>query len=127
VDVAENVHEVDVEFVVPAEDVEGLQELLTQSGAHDVEPVEEGGILPVIGVVVAAAIGISILANVVIKLRQAWQCGVIVDARVDIVQTKKDCDLPPGTVLVFTRDGVEHTLHEPAPVEVEHLLTAALA
>lgn len=118
-------NEIDVEFVVEDEETEELQQILALSGARDVERVEEEGVLPVIGVIVAAALAVSALANVVIRLRQAWKCGVIVDARVGIVRTKKDCDLPPGTVLVFTRDGDQHSLHEPSPIEIEQFLAAA--
>jgi hypothetical protein len=121
------VNEIDVEFVVEDEDTEELQQILALSGAHDVERIEEEGVLPIIGVIIAAALAVSVLANVVIKLRQAWKCGVIVDARVGIVRTKKDCDLPPGTVLVFTRDGDQHTLHEPSPIEIEQLVAPAVA
>ena len=119
-------NEIDVEFVVEDEDEEELQQILALSGARDVERIEEEGILPIVAVIIAGALALSVLANVVVKLRQAWKCGVIVDARVDIVRTKKDCDLPPGTVLVFTRDGEQHTLHEPAPIEIEQLLKAAV-
>jgi hypothetical protein len=119
------VEQLDVEFVCSDEDAAELERLLRESGATGVEPVEEAGILPVIGIVVAAALAVSALANVVIKLRRAWRCGVVVDARVGIIRTEKNCDLPPGTVLVFTRDGERHTLHEPSPVDLEQLLSVA--
>jgi hypothetical protein len=51
------------------------------------------------------------LANLIIRLSPLWKCGVIVDARGARVLTKKDCDLPKGTVLVIAPDGTESKLH----------------
>jgi hypothetical protein len=117
--------ESDVEFSFSDEETETLITILQQEGATDVEEIAEQDFLPVIGIVVAAAIGLDALVNVVIKLIRVWKCGLIVDARGSIVRTEKNCDLPRGSVLVFTQDGTEHKLHEPKEEDVAALIKAA--
>lgn len=117
----------DVEIVFDGEDQQELEELLRQAGATGVEEVTEAGLLPIVGVAVAAVIGLSGLANVVMKVSRLWKCGVVVDARSSIIKTEKNCALPRGTVLVFATDGSEHTLHEPSEVEVADVVKAGAA
>lgn len=114
-----------VEIVFEGEDRVELEGLLLGAGATDVEEVTEASLLPIIGVAIAAVIGLSGLANVVMKLSTLWRCGVVVDARGAVIRTERTCDLPRGTVLVFTADGVQHTLHEPSEVEIADLVRAA--
>jgi hypothetical protein len=118
-------NESDVEFAFSDEETKALTAILEQEGASNVEEVAEQDFLPVIGVIVAAVIALDALVNVVIKLMRVWKCGLIVDARGSIVRTEKNCDLPRGSVLVFTSDGTEHSLHEPKEEDIAALINAA--
>ena len=112
----------EVEFRFADEDQAELTAVLQSARATDIEEVTEQGILPIIGVVVAAVIALNALSNVIIKLVRVWSCGIIVNARTVTIQTKKDCDLPKGTVLVFTADGTRHQLHEPTETDLSKLI-----
>ena len=118
--------ESDVEFSFSEEETETLLKILEEEGASNVEEIAEQDFLPVVGVIIAAAIGLSALANVVIKLLRVWKCGLIVDARGPIVHTEKNCDLPRGTVLVFSPCGTEHKLYEPKDEDIAALIKAAV-
>jgi hypothetical protein len=115
----------DVEFTFSDEETGTLITILEEEGASSVEEVAEQDFLPVVGVIVAAVIGLDALVNVVIKLMRVWKCGLIVDARGSIVRTEKNCDLPRGSVLVLTSDGTEHKLHEPKQENIAALIKAA--
>jgi hypothetical protein len=115
----------DVEFVFSEEETEQLVAILAEACADDVEEIAEQDFLPIVGVVVAAAIGLGALSNVVLKLLRVWKCGVVVDARTSVIRTEKNCDLPRGSVLVFTSAGTQHTLHEPTEADIAALIKAA--
>lgn len=113
---------IEVEFEFADEDPEALKSLLLDVKVDDIDEVAEGDLLPVLAVVIAAAMAISALSNVVIRLTRLWSCGIIVDARTSTILTKKDCDLPRGSVLVFTADGTKHKLHEPSEADLARLI-----
>jgi hypothetical protein len=113
---------IEVEFEFRNGDPRELTTLLQDASASDIEEVSEDGLLPLLGVVIAAVIAISALSNVIVRLMRIWSCGIIVDARTSTIHTKKDCDLPRGTVLVFTTDGTQHQLHEPTETDVAKLI-----
>jgi hypothetical protein len=98
---------------------------LRKGGANDIEEILEQDFLPVVEVIIAATIGLSALANIVVKLLRVWKCGVVVDARTSRLRTEKNCDLPRGSVLVLTPTGTSHTLHEPKEEDVAALIKAA--
>lgn len=115
---------IDVEFKLEKDDnPDEFEDILEESGAQ-VEPVAEAGFDPISGGIIVALLTISALANVVLKIRDRTKCGVIIDARASVIRTLKDCDLPSGSVHVFTRDGEEYKLNEPSPIEIEQLLGA---
>ena len=118
--------ELSVEFAVDAEDAEATASALADEGGADVEELEEAGILPAALVVVIGIIAVSGLANVVMRLSRAFACGVVIDTRGETVRTRKDGNLPRGTVVVLTRAGEEATLYEPSQVEIADVIKAGM-
>jgi hypothetical protein len=112
----------EVEFEFMDEDPIAFTALLQNANASDIEEVAEEGLLPILGVVIAAVIAINALSNVIVRLTRLWSCGIIVDARTSTIHTKKNCDLPRGTVLVFAPDGTRHQLHEPTETDLAKLI-----
>ena len=102
----------------PQEVISALQEV----GAEDIAEIKQFGMtgieIAVVGVLVAYA-----LTNLIMKLLQLWKCGVIVDARGTQILTKKNCDLPSGTVLIISLDGTETKLHEPSELQINDLIS----
>lgn len=117
----------DVEFAFADEDLAALKELLEEEGAEEIGDTEDSELLPGILVVVGVVIAVVALTNVIIKLSRLWKCGIIVDARTDVLRTQKDCDLPRGTVVVLERDGTKHSLHEPSESDLGGLIKAVAA
>ena len=66
---------------------------------------EKRGFLPGVEIVVAAAIGISALTSVIIRILRTKEYGVIIDARGPEVKIEKNRDLPKGTVTAISREG----------------------
>jgi len=112
----------EVEFEFEGEDPTELRTLLQNQNASDIEVVSEEGLLPILGIVIAALIGINGLITIVTRLTRLWSCGIIVDARTSTIRTKKDCDLPRGAVLVFAVDGTQYRLHEPTETDLAKLI-----
>jgi hypothetical protein len=100
--------------------------LLEEVGATKVKQVEEHGFVEIAVVFVGILIA-DTLANLVIKLTPLWKCGVVVDARGSTVLTQKDCNLPRGTVLVFSPDGTKSELHQPSEIDIQSVIKAAIA
>ncbi len=103
---------------------EPLNEVLSvfkDVGAKNVKQVSQRG-LTGIEIVIVGTIAASGLANLVIRLAPMWKCGVVVDARGARVLTKKDCDLPRGTVLIISPKGTESKLHEPSELQIKSLI-----
>ncbi|NEU77626.1 hypothetical protein [Nostoc sp. UIC 10630] len=99
----------------PTQDVlAALQEV----GAADVEELEQHGVLGIGTVILAILVG-NAFYRLVASLLRLWKCGVIVDARGSRVVVKKDCDLPPGSVLIIKLDGTKVTLNEPSAPQIE--------
>jgi hypothetical protein len=94
--------------------------VLREAGGEDIKRARGLGVTG--AEVILVLLAISALTNVVIKLTRLWKCGVVVDARGDTVVTRKDCNLPAGSVLVISKDGQESKLHEPSEVELKKLL-----
>ncbi len=113
-----------VEFAVDAEDADATIALLGEEHADEVEELEEVGILPAALVIVAAVIALGGLVNAVIRLTRAFSCGVVVDARGEIVRTRKDKNLPRGVVVVLTAEGTEVTLDNPSEVQLNDALNS---
>jgi hypothetical protein len=113
---------IDVEFVVDSDDVTLVHEYLTHENAAQVETLGDEGFLPIVGVVVAAVIAVTALANVVIRISRIWKSGVIVDARGPVIRTEKSPTLPRGTILVFSKDGTQHQISEPSTLDLASLI-----
>ena len=113
-----------VEFAVDAEDADATIEVLGEERADEVEELEEVGLLPAALVIVAAVIALGGLVNAVIRLTRAFSCGVVVDARGEIVRTRKDKNLPRGVVVVLTAEGTEVTLDNPSEVQLSDALSS---
>jgi hypothetical protein len=56
------------------------------------------------------------------KLARSRNRGVIVDARGSVIRTSTNADLPAGTVLVLTPDGVQQQLHDLSEIDLSHLI-----
>lgn len=102
---------------------EDILQALNEVGAQNVKEVKQRG-LSGIEIVVVATLVANALANLVIRLSPLWKCGVIVDARGSRILTKKDCDLPPGTVLVISPDGTQSNFHQPSEADSSSLIKA---
>ena len=89
----------DVEFAFADEDIAELRGVLEQEGVDEIGEADDSEFLPGILVVIA----VVALTNVIIKLSRLWKCGIVVDARTDVLRTQKDCDLPRGTVIVLEK------------------------
>jgi hypothetical protein len=111
---------VDVSFKDEAP--EEVMAILNEIGAEQVEQVQQRALTGV-EFVVLAILAANALANLVIKLLPLWKCGVVVDARGPRVLTRKNCDLPRGTVLVIHKDGTETKLHKPSGLELASLIS----
>ncbi len=115
----------DLELSFADEDAQKVLSILNQAGAADVQEVKQFGAVG-IEFLVIAIIAAQALANILIKLLPLWKCGVVVDARGPRVLTKKNCDLPRGHVLVFTKDGTQYKLHHPSEFDLTALIEKAL-
>ena len=112
---------VDISFTDEAP--EEVLRILDSLGAEKVKQVSQRGLTGVELVIVCVLIAEG-LANLVIRLSPLWKCGVVVDARGSRILTKKNCDLPQGTVLVIAPDGTESKLHQPSEIEIKSVLEA---
>jgi phosphoribosyl-dephospho-CoA transferase len=110
-----------VDIALLGESPQAVLAILEEMDAENVEQINERGMTGIETVIVCSIIA-SVLANLIMRLVPLWKCGVIVDARGARVLTKKEPDLPPGTVLVIARNGVRSTLHKPSQVEIDSLL-----
>ena len=117
----------DVEFAFADEDIAELRGVLEEEGTEEIGEADDSEFLPGILVVIGVVIAVVALTNVIIKLSRLWKCGIIVDARTDVLRTQKDCDLPRGTVIVLEKDGTRHTMHEPSEADLKGLIEAVAA
>jgi hypothetical protein len=111
--------QVDISF--SDEDPKQVLSILKGAGARDLKQSSERGLTGIEDVIVGVLV-ISALANVVIRLAPLWKCGIVVDARGTRILTTKECNLPNGTVLVISEDGIETRLNEPSEVQLKELL-----
>lgn len=114
-----------VDVAVMDESPEDIQTALKEVGAENVKEVKQRGFTG-IEIVVVGTLVANALANLIIRLTPLWKCGVIVDARGSRVLTKKDCDLPRGTVLVISPDGTQSKFHQPSEIDSGSLIKAYL-
>lgn len=88
-----------------ASEIEGWLEEEADSEAirREAEPREAVALLPI---VIAAVIGSSALAALVMKIRQKFGCQVLIDARGEEIDKQVDCSVRDGRVIVLAKDGV---------------------
>lgn len=101
--------------------LEQQRESLNTKGAdvgkvEEVEPNVKGG--PVVWLILAGAVGISILAETIVRTVQEWnKCGVIIDATSEEMKIRPHCQLGANYVLVRQANGnVEKIQFEDKPV-----------
>ncbi len=94
----------------------------------EVDPPTKGG--PAVWLVLAGAVGISILAETVVRTVKEWnKCGVIIDAKSEELKIRPHCQLGSNYVLVRQADGhLEKIQFENKPVlDLVELLKALIA
>lgn len=115
----------DIEVSFKDENPLDVMTILEKVSAQNVENVSQRG-LTGIEFVIVGTLAVSALSNLILKLLPLWKCGVIVDARGKKIVTKKNCDLPQGTVLVIHPDGTEAQLNQPADIDMKSLIAELL-
>lgn len=106
------------------EGIEQARSSLGVVGATNIERIVQSGATGV-EITFIATLASYALSNLIMKLLPLWKCGVIVDARGAKVTTAKDCNLPPGTVLIISKCGTQTKLDRPSDLQLEPLIKAA--
>jgi hypothetical protein len=115
-----------LELTFADEDTPEVLSILNAEKAQDVQSVRQSGAFG-IETLVLAVIAAQAVANLIMKILRVWKCGIVVDARGPRVITKKNCDLPRGSLLVFTKKGEQFRLDQPTDFSVKDLIDKALA
>lgn len=113
--------------------LEEQRETLKSQGAKvdqiaEVEPPTKGG--PAVWLILAGAVGISILAETVVRTVKEWnKCGVIIDAKSEELKIRPHCQLGSDYVLVRQADGnLEKIQFDNKPVlDLVEMLKAVIA
>lgn len=104
-----------------------IEQSLREVGATDVERVRQDGILPIVGIVVAAVIGVSALVDLIQRIRRQHQCQEIVDCRGDEVKIAKNCDRKDGSIVVVSKDKQKVEITDvPDSFDLTEVMKAAL-
>lgn len=110
------------------------QRVRLETQGAEVEPVKEvdpptkGG--PAVWLILAGAVGISILAETIVRTVKEWnKCGIIIDAKSEELKIRPHCQLGSDYVLVRQADGnMEKIQFENKPVlDLVELLKAIIA
>lgn len=115
-----------LELTFADEDAPVVLSILQEAEARNIESVRQLGVVG-IETLVLAIITVQALANVIIKILRLWKCGIVVDARGKRVLTKKDCNLPRGSMLVFTKKGEQLRLDQPSDFNIQGLIKTLTA
>jgi hypothetical protein len=113
------------ELTFADEDIPQVLSALREAKAENIESVRQLGALGA-ETLVLAIIAVRAIANVIIKLLRVWKCGIVVDARGSRVLTRKNCDLPRGSVLVFTKKGEQLRFDQPSDFNIQGLIRKSL-
>ena len=108
------------------DEAENVLELLRKEGAT-AHLQRRQGVIGIVEIAIAAAIGISALSSVIIRILRTKECGVIIDARGPEVKISKNCDLPRGTVTTISRAGDEMITDDVPGDRLSDLIKAAIA
>jgi len=114
-----------IEVAFQDEEPDEARAALEVAGVENIQEIKQSG-LTGIEIVIVGILVTNALANLVAHLWRLWKCGIIVDTRGSTVLTQKNCDLPQGTVLMISPDGVETTLDEPTDIELKTLIDALI-
>jgi len=109
-----------VEIALGNDNPDAVLAILRDSDATSVHQSSDRG-LGGVDTVVAGVLVAKGLANLIMRLLPIWQCGVQVDARVNLITTEKNCDLPRGTVLIINRDRSRSTMAKPTAAQIQAL------
>lgn len=115
-----------LELTFADEDTPEVLSILKEAEAQDVHPVRQSGALG-IETLVVAVIALYAITNVLIKILRVWKCGIVVDARGPRVLTRKNCDLPRGSILILTKKGEQLRFDQPSDFDLKGVIEKALA
>lgn len=76
--------------------------------------------------IILGAIALVGLVHVIKNLVDDFQVGIVIDARGEKIVTKKDNNLPRGTVLVLSKDGESVKLEQPDKETLADAVKAAV-
>lgn len=117
----DNRTEFTVEVALGTDNPDAVLAMLREAEAKNVRQLNDRG-LGGVDTVVAGVLVAKGLANLVVRLLSIWQCGVQVDARVNLITTEKNCELPRGTMLVLNRDGSRSRMEQPSAAQIQSLV-----
>jgi hypothetical protein len=102
---------------------------LAQVGASDVRVEQaQAGVAPLLAIVVAAVISVNALAELIIRWRDKHRCQQIIDTRGGKVQTKVDCSVKDGRIIVVSSSGEKvEIVDAPKGVDLSQVLSAAIS
>jgi hypothetical protein len=88
---------------------------LAEHNASDVDRKhqEESGFLPVVAIVVACTIASAALAELVLHIREKFQCQQIINAQGTKVEISTQCDHRNGKIIVLAAEGVVLSITDP--------------
>jgi hypothetical protein len=110
-----------IQIVFADENAPDVMAILAQEKADQVEAVQQFGAVGIETLIVAVIVA-EAFASLVCKITNLWKCGVIVDARGTRIVTKRDCDLPRGSVLILNKAGEQHKLERPSESDIKSLI-----
>jgi hypothetical protein len=84
-----------------------IREELGKLGAEDVHEVDQKGILPIIGIVIAGVIGLGGLASLAMWIRGKFGCQQIFDLTGSEPKKTIDCATRDGRIIILAKDGIK--------------------
>jgi hypothetical protein len=114
---------------IPEDLAAEIKQELTEAGAQDVRDVDDRrGLLPIIGAVVAAVIGVSALAELIMRWRDKHRCQQLIDARAGEIKQSVNCDIRDGRIIVVTGDNSKvEIVDAPKGIDLTEVLKAAMS
>lgn len=113
--------EFSVEVALGTDKPDAVLAMMQEVEARNVRQLNDRG-LGGVDTVVAGVLVAKGFANLVVRLLSIWQCGVQVDARVNLITTEKNCELPRGTMLILNRDGSRSRTEQPSAAQIQSLV-----
>lgn len=102
---------------------------LAQVGASDVRLEQaSAGFAPLLVIVVAAVLSVNALAELIMRWRDKHRCQQIIDTRGGKVQTKVDCSVKDGRIIIVSSSGEKvEIVDAPKGIDLSQILTAAIS